>query len=70
VLRSHLRAAGVTYKMLAERIDMSESSVKRTVRPMASLSRLAQICKAAGVAMEDGAARRGRRHAAGRYASR
>jgi DNA-binding Xre family transcriptional regulator len=54
VLRSHLRAAGVTYKMLAERIDMSESSVKRMFgQADMSLSRLAQICKAAGVAMED-----------------
>jgi hypothetical protein len=27
VLRTQMRAAGVTYKMLAERIAMSESSV-------------------------------------------
>lgn len=54
VLRSHLRAADVTYKMLAERIDMSESSVKRMFgQADMPLSRLAQICKAAGVAMED-----------------
>jgi DNA-binding Xre family transcriptional regulator len=54
VLRSQMRAAGVTYKMLAERIDMSESSVKRMFgQADMSLSRLAQICKAAGVAMED-----------------
>jgi DNA-binding Xre family transcriptional regulator len=54
VLRSELRAAGITYKMLAERIHMSESSVKRMFgqKDMA-LSRLEQICKAAGVAMED-----------------
>lgn len=54
VLRAELRAAGITYKVLAERIGMSESSVKRMFgqKDMA-LSRLAQICKAAGVAMED-----------------
>lgn len=54
VLRNQLRGAGVTYKMLAERIDMSESSVKRMFGQQdMPLSRLAQICKAAGVAMED-----------------
>ncbi|BBB59207.1 transcriptional regulator [Undibacterium sp. KW1] len=54
VLRSELRAAGVTYKMLADRIGMSESSMKRMFgqRDM-SLSRLAEICKASGIAMED-----------------
>jgi DNA-binding Xre family transcriptional regulator len=54
VLRTELRAAGITYKMLAERIGMSESSVKRMFgqKDMA-LSRLEQICKAAGVALED-----------------
>jgi DNA-binding Xre family transcriptional regulator len=54
VLRSELRRAGVTYKTLAERIAMSESSIKRMFgQKDMSLSRLAQICKAAGVAMED-----------------
>lgn len=54
VLRTQMRAAGVTYKMLAERISMSESSVKRMFGQQdMSLSRLAQICKAAGVPMED-----------------
>lgn len=54
VLRTQLRAAGVTYKTLAERIDMSESSVKRMFgQADMSLSRLAQICKAAGIAMEE-----------------
>ena len=54
VLRAELRAAGITYKALAERIGMSESSVKRMFgqKDMA-LSRLAQICKAAGIPMED-----------------
>jgi DNA-binding Xre family transcriptional regulator len=54
ILRSELRAAGMTYKTLAERIDMSESSIKRMFgqKDMA-LTRLAQICSAAGIAMED-----------------
>lgn len=54
VLRAELRAAGITYKVLAQRIRMSESSVKRIfAQKDMSLSRLAQICKSAGVAMED-----------------
>ncbi len=54
VLRTELRRAGMTYKALAERIQMSESSVKRMFgQKDMSLSRLAQICKAAGIAMED-----------------
>ena len=54
VLRAELRAVGITYKALAERIGMSESSVKRMFgqKDMA-LSRLAQICTACGIALED-----------------
>ncbi len=54
VLRAELRAVGITYKALAARIAMSESSVKRMFgqKDMA-LSRLAQICKAAGIPLED-----------------
>lgn len=54
VLRAEMRAAGVTYKLLAQRIGMSESSIKRifTQKDM-TLSRLAQTCKAAGLAMDD-----------------
>ncbi|WP_395703767.1 helix-turn-helix domain-containing protein [Aquabacterium sp.] len=54
VLRAEMRAAGVTYRQLAQRIGMSESSIKRLFgqRDMA-LSRLAQICHAVGVSMED-----------------
>lgn len=54
VLRAELRGAGITYRMLADRIGMSESSVKRMFgqKDMA-LSRLAHICKAAGIGMED-----------------
>ena len=54
VLRAELRAANITYKTLAERIDMSESSVKRLFgQKDMPLSRLAQICQAAGIAFED-----------------
>src|SRR5450830_1830904 len=54
VLRAELRAAGVTYKILADRIGMSESSVKRMFgQKDMNLSRLAEICKAAGIALED-----------------
>ncbi|KQQ87108.1 helix-turn-helix domain-containing protein [Massilia sp. Leaf139] len=54
VLRAQLRAANLTYKTLAERIDMSESSVKRMFgQKDMPLSRLAQICQAAGIAFED-----------------
>ncbi len=54
VLRAELRGAGLTYKLLAQRIGMSESSVKRMFgqKDMA-LSRLAHICKESGIAMED-----------------
>jgi DNA-binding Xre family transcriptional regulator len=51
VLRAELRAAGITYKMLADRIAMSESSIKRMFgQKDMTLSRLAQICQAAGIA--------------------
>ncbi|TFW30056.1 helix-turn-helix domain-containing protein [Massilia horti] len=54
VLRAELRAANITYKALAERIGMSESSVKRMFgQKDMPLSRLAQICQASGVALED-----------------
>ena len=54
VLRAELRAAAITYKTLAERIGMSESSVKRMFgQKDMTLSRLAQICSASGIALED-----------------
>jgi DNA-binding Xre family transcriptional regulator len=54
VLRAELRAAAITYKTLAERIGMSESSVKRMFgQNDMPLSRLAQICQATGIALED-----------------
>ena len=54
VLRAELRAASITYKELAARIGVSESSVKRMFgqKDMA-LSRLAQICQVTGIALED-----------------
>ncbi|SFB77076.1 helix-turn-helix domain-containing protein [Massilia yuzhufengensis] len=54
VLRAELRATGITYKGLADRIGVSESSVKRMFgqKDMA-LSRLAQICQVTGIALED-----------------
>ena len=53
VLRAEMRAAGITYRMLAERIGMSESSVKRVFASGdMSLTRLARICKAVGTPME------------------
>lgn len=53
-LRNELRAAGMTYKQLAQHVGMSESSIKRVFsQGDMSLTRLAQICKAVGVAMED-----------------
>jgi len=53
-LRARLRAAGITYKLLAERIGVSESSVKRMFgqKDMA-LSRLAEICQATGIPLEE-----------------
>ena len=53
-LRMRLRAAGITYKTLSERIGVSESSVKRMFgqKDMA-LSRLAEICQATGIGLED-----------------
>jgi DNA-binding Xre family transcriptional regulator len=54
VLRAELRAANITYKSLAERIGVSESSVKRMFgQKDMTLSRLAQICQVTGIALED-----------------
>ncbi len=54
VLRAEMRAAKLTYKALAEKLGLSESSVKRMFsQGDMSLSRLAQICKVSGVALED-----------------
>lgn len=53
-LRSALKAAGVTYRELAARVGMSESSIKRVFgQGDLSLRRLAAFCQAAGLSMED-----------------
>ncbi|MDM4764779.1 helix-turn-helix transcriptional regulator [Pelomonas sp. SE-A7] len=54
VLRAEMRAAGVTYRELAQRLELSESSVKRmfSLKDM-TLSRLAEICKAIGLSLDD-----------------
>ncbi|WMW81781.1 helix-turn-helix transcriptional regulator [Undibacterium cyanobacteriorum] len=54
VLRTELRRVGMTYKQLANLIDMSESSIKRMFgQKDMTLSRLAQICKVAEISLED-----------------
>jgi transcriptional regulator with XRE-family HTH domain len=54
VLRAEMRSAGITYRRLAERVGMSESSIKRVFASGdMSLARLARICKATGISMED-----------------
>jgi len=53
-LRAEMRRAGLTYRALAERVGMSESSIKRVFSSGdMSLTRLAQFCQAAGVSMHD-----------------
>lgn len=53
-LRAELKAAGLTHKALAQRIGLSESAVKRMFgQGDMALSRLAHICAAAGLALED-----------------
>jgi hypothetical protein len=50
VLKQALRKKEVTYAALAERLDMSESGVKKTmIGEDVSLARLAQICAAAEI---------------------
>jgi transcriptional regulator with XRE-family HTH domain len=54
VLRAEMRSAGITYRVLADRIGMSESSIKRVFASGdMSLTRLARICKASGISMEE-----------------
>jgi hypothetical protein len=54
VLRADMKAAGLTYRVLAQRIGMSESSVKRMFGEQdMPLSRLAQVCNAIGTGFED-----------------
>jgi transcriptional regulator with XRE-family HTH domain len=61
VLRGDLKAKGLTYRELAQRIDMSESSVKRMFGEQdMPLSRLAQVSEAVGTPFEDLLARAAR----------
>ena len=54
VLRAELKRVGITYAVLAQRIGVSESSVKRMFsRHDMTLTRLAEICRAAGVGFDD-----------------
>lgn len=53
-LRGEMRRAAITYKQLGERLGLSESSVKRMFsQGDMSLTRLAEVCKAIGVPMEE-----------------
>jgi len=53
-LCAHMRRAGLTYRELAARVGMSESSIKRLFsQGDMSLARLEQFCEAAGVPLHD-----------------
>ncbi|MCE2909242.1 MAG: helix-turn-helix domain-containing protein [Betaproteobacteria bacterium] len=61
VLRADMKAKGLTYRELAQRIGMSESSVKRMFGEQdMPLSRLAQVSEAVGTPFEDLLARAAR----------
>ena len=54
VVRAEMKRVGMTYAMLAQKIGVSESSVKRMFsRHDMTLSRLAEICRAAGIAFDE-----------------
>lgn len=54
VLRTELRRVGMTYKRLADLIEMSESSIKRMFgQKDMTLSRMAQICKVSDISLEE-----------------
>lgn len=53
-LKRALRARGITYAMLAQRISLSEPSVKRILsRGTLTLPRLEKICAATGISLEE-----------------
>jgi transcriptional regulator with XRE-family HTH domain len=53
-LRAQMRRAGLTYRTLAERVGMSESSIKRLFsQGDMGLARLEQFCQAVGVPLHD-----------------
>lgn len=54
-LKSELKAAGITYAMLAERLDMAESSIKRMFSANGDLplSRVDALCRVLGMDFAD-----------------
>ena len=53
-LKNTLKQQNITYKMLAERLAMSEANVKRMFSlKQFSLARLEEICQAAGLSLSD-----------------
>lgn len=53
-LKVALKTKGVTYKKLAEKLNLSEASVKRMFsRKEMSLHRLGQVCETAGIKLAD-----------------
>lgn len=54
ILKSTLKQQNITYKMLAERLTMSEANVKRMFSlKQFSLVRLEEICQVAGLSLSD-----------------
>ena len=53
-LKSRLRADGISYRVLAERLDLSEPTIKRDLsRGEFSLARLDRICEVLNVTLEE-----------------
>lgn len=53
-LKRYLKAQGVTYRVLARRVGLSESSIKRMLAKQSlSLQRLEQVCNAVGIEISD-----------------
>jgi len=54
ILKSTLKQQGITYKALAQQLDMSEANVKRMFSlKQFSLTRLEDICEVAGLSLSD-----------------
>lgn len=53
-LKRHLKSKGMTYKTLAERCDLTETTIKRLLnRPHIPLDQLMQLCQAANTSMNE-----------------
>jgi DNA-binding Xre family transcriptional regulator len=53
-LKRHLKSKGLTYKALAERCDLTETTIKRLLnRPHIPLDQIIQLCQAAETNMND-----------------